>query len=280
MTKEEINLRINTINDNIRTEYRGCLSVSKLCNEYIKTKFDAEEQAEKCAKKGLEDPNYKYAGMTTEQILEQWDNKSTESRKYGSMLDDYAGMRLNKETDKLSLWKLDNNFDNDERLNNTCKGLDEFVLWLTSNTNYRYVARELSMYCKTPSGNLINGRFDCLFYDSNTDGYIIIDWKTTDDITIKSNFNKHLLGPAYMLDECDMNTYTIQLHVYKKALVETYHLTSYDKISVYVCNLLKQPDETGKNFKLFKQNFEYDNNRLNTFIDFGNMKHKILKESK
>ena len=80
-----------------------------------------------------------------------------------------------------------------------------------------------------------------------------------------------------MLDECDMNTYTIQLHIYKKALVETYGLSSYDKISVYVCNLLRQPNEQGLNFKLFKQNFDFDVNRLNTFIDFGNQKFKLMK---
>ena len=96
---------IENINNQIKTEYKGCVSVSKLCNDYIKVKFDDVAQAEVCAKKGLNDPNYKYAGMTANQILEQWHTKSSESKRYGSLLDDYAGMNLNNETEKLELWK-------------------------------------------------------------------------------------------------------------------------------------------------------------------------------
>ena len=268
---------IENINNQIKAEYKGCVSVSKLCNDYIKVKFDDVAQAEVCAKKGLNDPNYKYAGMTANQILEQWHAKSSESKRYGSLLDDYAGMNLNNETEKLELWKLDNGYDYDDRLKSICKGFDDFYNFILTKTNYKYVARELPLYCKTPKDGHINGRFDCLFYDETTDAYIIIDWKTTDDITTSSRYGKKLQGPAYMLDECDMNTYTIQLHVYKKALVETYGLSSYDKISVYVCNLLRQPNEQGLNFKLFKQNFDFDVNRLNTFIDFGNQKFKLMK---
>ena len=267
-------------NKEIKAEYKGCCSVSKLCNDYIKIKFDDVATAERCAQKGLEDPDYKYAGMTAEQILEQWHAKADESKRYGTLLDDYAGMRLNHEDDKLEMWKLDNAYEYDERLNANCKGFDEFYEFISTKTNYKYVARELPLYCKTNKGGLINGRFDCLFYDENTDAFIIIDWKTTDDITTSSAYHKKLQGPAYMLDECDMNTYTIQLHVYKKALVETYGLSSYDKISVYVCNMLKQPGEDGKYYKLFKQNFNFDINKLNAFIDFGHNKHKLLKNLK
>ena len=31
---------IENINNEIKTEYKGCVSVSKLCNDYIKVKFD------------------------------------------------------------------------------------------------------------------------------------------------------------------------------------------------------------------------------------------------
>lgn len=77
-----------------------------------------------------------------------------------------------------------------------------------------------------------------------------------------------------MLEECDMNLYTIQLHVYKKALAETYKLAPYSRISVYVCNLLREP-ENGKYYKLFPQNFEFDVNRINTFINYGNFQLKL-----
>lgn len=270
---------IETKNKQIKESYKGTMSVSQLCNDYIKIKFDDVGTAARCAKKGLEDPTYKYAGMTAEEILEQWNEKSNQSKKYGSLLDSYAGLRLNNEDDKLELWKLDNAYDYDARLKSICTGFDQFYEFISTKTNYKYVARELPLYCSTNNDSKINGRFDCLFYDESTDAYIIIDWKTTEDITVKNNFRKFLLGPAYMLDECDMNIYTIQLHIYKKALVETYGLSSYDKISVYVCNLLREPID-GVYYKLFPQNFVFDVNRLNTFIDFGNLKHKLIKNER
>lgn len=262
---------IKSVNEQIKNLYKHTCSVSKMCN-FLKPVFDDVGMAEHCAKKGLEDPDYKYAGMTAEQILESWHEKSDTSKKYGSLLDTYAGMFFNKKDKEMSKWKKEHDFDNDERLHSTCQGINDFYEWLTANTPYRYVTRELPVYCRSDNNQCINGRFDCLFYNEETNSYIIIDWKTTDDITTKNVYKNYLLGPAYELDECDMNIYTIQLHIYKKALVETYRLTSYDRISVYVCNLLKAPNENGKFFKLYKQNFDYNPEFLNKCIDYANKK--------
>lgn len=263
---------IETKNKELKSIYKGSLSVSKLNSEFIiREKFDDVAKAAECAQKGLEDPNYKYAGMTATDILEQWHAKADESKRYGTMLDDYAGLRLTGTVDELNEWKDLNGFEYDSRLNSNCAGFDQFYDFIQKSTNYKYVARELPLYYETSAGNKINGRFDCLFYDENTDAYIIIDWKTTDDIATKCKFGKKMLaGPAYDLEECEMNKYTIQLHIYKSALVKTYGLSTYDKISVYVCNVLKTPGEDGKLFKLYKQNFDFDVNKIESIVDFGN----------
>lgn len=267
--------KIIELNENYKTKINHPLSVSKLL-EYISHPFDDVGTAERCAKKGENDPNYKYYKMSADEILAAWKAKADESKRYGSLLDDYAGMRLN-ESKELELWKLDNNFEYDKRLNSNCKGFDEFFEVISTKTNYKYVSREMSLYITSKSGNTIKGRFDCLFYDETTNSYIIIDWKTTDDIPLKNNYGTKLLGPAYTLDECDANKYTLQLQFYKKALSENYSLTSPDKISVYVCNVLKEPDPiTGKYYKLIKQNFEYNSELLDQLIDFANNKHKLL----
>ena len=262
-------------NNEIKQLFKGSLSVSKLCNEYIKEKFDDVGKALECAEKGKLDPTYKYAGMSAEEILAQWKAKSEKSKRYGRLLDDFADLYLNNETDKLKDWKLLHNFNNDIILQNICNGVVQFYDYIVKNTNYRFVARELPVYVTTPSGSKINGRFDLLLYDETTDAYIIIDWKTTENITTKNDYRHKLLGPAYLLDECDMNIYTIQLHVYKKALIETYKLAPADKISVYVCDLLKEIIDN-KNYKLYKQNFIFNNDLLNTFIDFGNIQNDNL----
>ena len=266
-------------NKELKDGYKKTLSVSKL-NEFLKTPFDKEGQAYQCYLKGLKDPNYKYAGMSTEQIIEAWDNKANESKYYGSLLDDFTGFYLvEKDEQLLSDWKDSYNFENDLRLKNTCTGVVQFYKDITEKTNYRFVLREIPLYCQTSTGNKINGRLDCLLYDETTDSYIIIDWKTTEDIKTKSNYNKYLLGPAKLLYECEMNLYTIQLHVYKKALADTYGLAPYSRISVYVCNLLRKP-VNGKYYKLFPQNFEFDINRIDSFINYGNLQLKMLRASK
>ena len=267
---------INEKNKSLKDEFKGSLSVSKLCNEYIKNKFDDIGQAIKCAKKGENDPTYKYAGMNVDEILNQWQEKSNKSKHYGKLLDDFSGIILNNEQDVLSLWKLDNNYDNDNLLQNLCNGFLQFYNFIITNTNYKFIGREIPLYLTTLKGDKINGRLDNLFYDINTNAYIIIDYKITENITIKNNYGEKLLGPAYMLDECDMNLYTIQLHIYKKALVDTYNLTTYDKVSVYVCNLLRN-SFNNINYKLYKQNFVFNPEQLDSFIEFGATKHKLLK---
>ena len=266
---------IENKNKELKDLFKKTLSVSKL-NEYLKEPFDEITMAENCYQKGLKDPTYKYAGMNVNEILTQWHDKANESKHYGRLLDEYTDLLFNKKDNDLELWKLNNNFNNDNRLNNYCKGIEQFIDFIILNTNYYYVGREIPIFYENKNGDKINGRLDFLLYDDNTDSYIIIDWKTTENITIKNNYNKHLLGPAYMLDECDMNLYTIQLHVYKKSLVETYRLAPYSRISVYVCNLLREP-ENGKYYKLFPQNFEFNNNRINAFINYGNLQLKLSR---
>ena len=260
----------------LREEYKGSISVSKLCNEFIKQKFDELGEAMKCAKRGETEPNYKYAGMSVDDILNQWHEKSEKSKYYGRMADDFSGMILENKLDELEQWKIKKNFYEDKLLNNICNGFLQFYDFISAKTNYKFVAREISLYTQTPNGDKINGRLDNLFYDENTNAYIIIDYKTTEKMSIRNNYGKRLLGPAYMLDECDMNVYTIQLHIYKKALVDTYHLTTYDKISVYVCNLLREPFNDIL-YKLYGQNFKFDINQLNSYIQFGNEQYKALK---
>lgn len=262
---------IENINLTLKNEFKKTLSVSKL-NEYIKEPFDDVAKAEECYQKGLLNPAYKYAGMTVNDILTLWRNKANESKYYGNLLDNYADLYLNNDN-TLNEWKITNNFDSDIRLKSTCTGVTQFYNNILEKTNYRYVAREIPLYYQYKDYK-INGRLDLLLYDENTDAYIIIDWKTTENITTKNYFNSFLLGPASYLDECDMNLYTIQLHIYKLALVNTYKLTTPDKISVYVCNLLRKPYNDNY-YKLYGQNFTYNEDLLNTFIEYGN---KIFKE--
>lgn len=292
MNREEIIRTIDEINKArfSNLENRNIISVSKI-EEYISEPFNAQQQAEACAKKGIDDPKYKYAGMTAEEILQQWNAKAEESKRYGKLLDEYTDFRLNNRTNELEIWKLDNNFQSDSRLYNICLGFDQFYEDIT-RYNFEFIGRELTLYGESFSesqlpfddgmeeANIVVGRLDCLWKNRNTDKFLIVDWKTTDEIKCSSFRGKTLKGPAFHWEDCDMSKYTFQVHTYKNDLLNTYHITDKpENISVCICNLLKGPDAVnGKNYRVYKENFMFNSNILSQVVNFAIMKRKLLKK--
>ena len=264
---------------------RRIISVSKI-KGYIKEVFDAEKQAKHCAEKGATDPNYKYANMTAEQILEAWSQKAAESCRYGSLLDEYAEQKFEKDDKSLMIWKLDNNYNYDDRLKGNCLGLDEFISEF-KQYGFEYVCREMPMYYQTTPeqgempfdekevDNVVVGRLYCLFYNPTTKKYLLVDWKTTDSITTEGFRGKKMKGPAYQWDDCDMGEYTVQLHVYKAALAHTYHIADESDIAVCVVNFIHGGTEDGKHYKIYKENFKFDCPTLERVINFSIMKRSL-----
>lgn len=278
MTAEEIKSHILNVNKTEFSNVDSIISVTKMI-DFLASKFDAEKQAKVCAEKGASDPKYKYAGMSAEQILESWSAKASESMHYGRLLDAYAGITF-KDTDEiLEVWKLDNNFDYDERLKNNCIGFEQFVSDIKAK-GFEYAGRELTVYLKTPEGNVVTGRLDCLFYNEALNSYLIVDWKTTDEIKISGFGNKKFYGPGFDIDDCDMSKYTAQLHVYKESLAKTYNLADTDRIRVCVCNLRKSEEpSTGRNYLLYKENYQYSSKRIYDFVDFAIKKREAIKKT-
>lgn len=265
---------------NINESYKGqkTLSVSK-CLNYLQIPFDQESAAQRCFEKGFNDPNNKYFQMSKEDILKSWSDKALTSCKYGSLLDNYIGLNLNNKAEELENWKLDNSYDYDKRLKGLCDGFDQFYKNLLANTDYKYHSREEQLFITSKeTGNTINGRFDCLFYSEKNDRYLLIDWKSSGSIN-KDNKWEKLLGPCFELDACNGNTYTIQTQFYKKALTETYNITTTDKIDTMVCQMSIEPDEFGKNYHIYAPFIEYNSLLLDQIIDFAYKKYNKEKEN-
>lgn len=271
------------------------ISVSKLF-DFISEPFDKEASAKSCELKGKNDPKYKYAGMTAEEIIAQWDATASESIMYGSLLDEYTEQILSKTPDELELWKLNNNYDTDLRLKNNCIGFDQFYADICA-LGFEYAGREITVYgeCGASSQqgdmpfdieisddsqkNIVVGRIDCLFYNKNKNSYLIVDWKTTDNIKTSAFRSKRLKGPAMKYEDCDISKYIIQVQTYKNDLIKTYKLATADKIKVLICNLRKEPETTtGKNYKLYVENVPFDSATLDEIVNFSIKKRKLLKK--
>lgn len=268
---------------------RSVISVTKLA-DYVGEPFDKLKTAQSCELKGKNDPLYKYAGMTAEQIIEEWDAKATESRLYGDLLDSYTEQVFEKSEQEREIWKLDNNFDTDMRLKNNCMGFEQFKSDILA-AGFEYAGREISVYGECPHthpGNmpfdkeieelpdLVIGRIDCLFYNPEKETYLIVDWKTTDEIKDHAFRNKKMKGPAHEYEDCDLSKYIIQVQTYKNDLIK-YGIAPAEKIVVCICNLRKEPEPNGKLYRLYKENVAFSSETLDSIVNFSIKKRKLIK---
>ena len=273
---------------------RSIISLSKVV-EFVSEKFDKEKTAKACEEKGKKDPNYKYAGMTAEEIIASWEEKADESKMYGSLLDEYTEQFFSGNSGAVEIWKLDHNWEYDSRLRNTCMGFEEFYKDI-SVYGFEYVGREITVYgeCvpEQPDDmpfdsevygevipDVVVGRIDCLFRNKNNGKFLIVDWKTTDEIKTSSYGHKKLKGPAYQYDDCDISKYIIQVQTYKNDLVKTYKLANPDEIAVCICNLRRTPDTyTGKRYQLYKENVAFNSATLDKIVNFAIKKRSLMSK--
>lgn len=274
MTRTEILSTIERINEESFKEVTApIISVSSM-NEFLGNPFDKEKVAAICEAKGKDNDDYKYAHMTKEQIIQLWETKADESRRYGKLADTYSEIINEKTPMELELWKLDNDFDGDERLRNNCLGVEEIRNNMMAK-GYQYLGREIQVYARTINGNIVTGRLDIAFYDPNRNIYFIVDYKTTEDF--KTSNRDKLAGPMKDFDDCDLIKYTLQTQIYKKAFVETYGLTSSDRVITLICNLLRQPGVDGRHYKCYTEGMPYNSIKIDSAVDFAIKKRNLIR---
>lgn len=268
------------------------ISISTLLG-MIEEPFDRERVVELTYNKHFNNPESQYYHKTKEEIVEMWEAKGAESRKYGSMLDDYIGVNLTKTDVDLKLFKLDNNYDNDERLHGLCDSFDNFYSILSKSGDTIFVDRERSVYHKVSVPNpddptqtleyYIKGRFDALFFNKRTNKWIIIDWKSSGTIDkVPSKWTKKLLGPMNKFPALNYYTYTSQLYFYKLTLIEDYlpKGTDPDDVIVMIVNLPgKIIEEVGRNFATHGPAYAYDTQLLENLFKFGVQKDYLSKKN-
>lgn len=276
--------------ENIKENYlSNVISVSKV-KTLIAPKFDGETIAADLETRYFNDPTSKYYKMSKESILESWADKGAESMEYGKLLDSTAEQILEiQDEDEFEMFTLDNNYEYDERFTGIVDTFMGFYIDLVNKGYIEYVGREIPIYYNNKENDLsIIGRIDALFYNSKTNKWMIIDWKSDEQIkTVVNRYTERCLGPAKSLYNLSWYLYTIQLHTYKAALLQNYlpEGTAPEDVEVYICNIPQKPyhdtNDLVKNkhdYKLFGEAFKYDEELLNKIYAFSMKKDKLSKK--
>lgn len=263
----------------------------------IQEPFDRDRVADLTYNKHHNNPESQYYQKTKEEIIEMWEAKGAVSCHYGSLLDDYIGLNLNNKPTELKLFKLDNDYEHDERLHGLCDSFDNFYKLLLSSGDTVFVDRERDVYHKVKVSNpnygepnepeyidyYVRGRFDALFYNKRTHKWIIIDWKSSGSIDkVPNKWTKKLLGPMNKFPALNYWTYTGQLYFYKKTFIEDGYLpegTKPEDIIIMIVNLPgKIIEGIGRNYATHQAAFEYDPELMDRLFAFGVQKDYLTKK--
>ena len=279
--RESLLERLEKVNGEVKSNMTKYLSISQVLGMLVEP-FDSKGVAQKTHDKHFNNPESQYYQMSVEQIMEAWSAKGAESCKYGSLLDDYIGMNLNQEPDaKVEMWKLDNNYDWDERLNNLVKSFEQFMELVNKSGDMEFITREKTLYYKVPNTDYyIKGRFDALFYNKRTNKYVIVDWKSSGTVDKKKTpWTKQLFGPMMKYPALNWYTYTTQVHFYKLALLQSGYLpegTNPDDIEVLIVQLPGHECADHKMYEIHKQAFEFDEDLMNKLFMFASKKNDLM----
>ena len=244
---------------------------------FLSKPADQEQMLENTYNKHYNNPDSEYYHLSKQEIKEIWEAKGAASRMYGSLLDDYIGIKLTGTDNDLELYKLDNDVDGDERLKGLISSFENFYSVLSKSGDMEFVTREKDVYYKM-GDFYVKGRFDALFRNKRTGKWVIIDWKSSKSIDYSNRWEK-LLGPAKLYDACNHNTYTMQGYFYKTALIYGGYLpegTTEDDVEFLIVQLPGFIIEGNTDFKIHKPAFKYDKAFMDRLFDFAMKKKQLI----
>ena len=85
-------------------------------------------------------------------------------------------------------------------------------------------------------GTQICGMVDLVAYNTKTNKFEIYDYKTNKEIKFNSKFKKNLLPPIDHLEDCEFNSYSLQLNIYKY-FIEKYTSIKIDSLNIVWFNV-------------------------------------------
>jgi hypothetical protein len=179
-------------------EYEGNtgISVTKLVHHYV-PEFDLEKMSELTAKK---------KGVSQKEIKDLWEKNLIASGEKGTITHKYLEnsiLGISKESEEQFLF---------DAYPNTLIQVKNFIEDI-KESEYVFVATEQRVVDKTV---WLFGSLDLIVFNTKTNLFEIFDFKTSKKIEHSKYGN--LLFPVNYLDQGEINTYSIQLDLYKKML--------------------------------------------------------------
>ena len=179
------------------------ISGTKFISKF-KEPFDSKSMAEKYAKKHK---------LTVEEVLADWDKKRLISTIKGSAVHKYAELKYANKLHVYDPTESINAFGEDIIKDNYERCISQFERFYNASKDSLIPVKsevvigddELELY----------GMMDQLFYSKKLSGLVIEDHKTNKEISRFSKFKKRMLSPISHLHECELNTYSLQLNLYK-----------------------------------------------------------------
>ena len=150
--------------------------------------------------------------ISQEIIKRAWNFINKKGTIKGSSIHDYAENLFQNKIFEYPKQLILNEFGFDPVLNEyltTKKHVDRF--YSDVHNKLIPIRTEMVVYDKE---SLIGGMLDILFYNIKAKEFQIWDYKTNKKLT-KENKNKHLKGSLFIIENCDLEIYSLQLGMYK-----------------------------------------------------------------
>ena len=222
----------------------------------FKKEFETQIMAEQYANK---------RGLDVKDVLHDWDMKRDISTVKGTMVHNMAENWWNNKSFPYDPSTAIKTFGHDiiKEKYDKCELIFK-KFWADASKNLVPVKMELVV---GDDEYEIAGMVDCLFWNKKSGMLEIWDYKTNKEIKKSNNFGNKMLQPISHLDECELNTYSLQLGLYKHIIMKNTDLKIGNCYLIWI-------HESNQNYQIIKCN-DYEA-ELKLMIDH----YKSLKNKK
>ena len=202
----------------------------------FKKEFQTQVMAEQYAAK---------RGLVVEEVIAEWDLKRNISTVKGTLVHNMAENWWNNKAFPYDPSVAIKSFGYDiiKEKYDKCESIFK-KFWEDASENLVPVKMELVV---GDDEYKIAGMVDCLFWNKKSGMLEIWDYKTNKEIKTSNAYGNKMLHPISHLDECELNTYSLQLGLYKHIIMKNTDLQIGNCYLIWI-------HESNDNYKVIKCN--------------------------